>query len=78
METYTVRLGPKYQIVIPKAVREALHLGSEDRLLIMVEGGTVTLRPWPDSFSEMLHGLHREIWPDDLDAWLEEERSSWE
>ena len=35
------------------------------------------LRPQPDSFTEVLQGLHKEIWPDP-DAWLEEERSTWE
>jgi len=63
--------------VIPKLVREALNLQPQDMVLFLVDGDTVLLRPQPASFTETLRGLHKEIWPDP-DAWLEEERASWE
>lgn len=77
MQTVTARVGARYQVVIPKAVREALNLRPQDTLLFLVDGDTVFLRPKPASFTETLLGLHREIWPDP-DAWLEEERGAWE
>jgi len=77
MQTIVARMSAKYQVVIPKAVREALRLQPRDRLLFLLDGDTVILRPQPDSFTEALQGLHREIWPDP-DTWLEEERSTWE
>ncbi len=77
MRTITARISSKYQIVIPKLVREALDLQPQDMVLFLVDGDTVLLRPQPASFTETLRGLHKEIWPDP-DAWLEEERASWE
>ena len=77
MQTIVARVSAKYQVVIPKAVREALGLRPRDSVLFLLDGDTVILRPWPDSFTEALQGLHSEIWPDP-DVWLEEERSTWE
>ena len=71
------KISTKYQVVIPKAVREALGLQPQDRLLFLLDGDTVLLRPEPASFTRALRGLHRDLWPDP-DEWLEQERSSWE
>jgi AbrB family looped-hinge helix DNA binding protein len=76
MQAVVVRMSTKYQVVIPKPVREALGLRPHDRLLFLVDGDTVVLRPRPASFARTLRGLHQELWPDP-DHWLEEERSSW-
>jgi len=77
MEMIASRLSAKYQVVIPKAVREALDLQPRDRLLFLVEGDTVILRAQPESYTEALRGLHRDLWPDP-DEWLAGERASWE
>jgi AbrB family looped-hinge helix DNA binding protein len=77
METYTARVSAKYQVVIPKAVREALHIRPQDNLIFMMDGESVIIRPQPASFTQALSGLHRHLWPEP-DAWLEEERASWE
>ncbi len=77
MDAYVAQISSKYQVVIPKPVRETLHLRPEGALLFLVDGDTVIVRPKPNSFSEALQGLHRELWPDP-DQWLEAERSSWE
>jgi AbrB family looped-hinge helix DNA binding protein len=77
METFTARVSAKYQVVIPKAVREALRIRPQDSLLFTIDGGSVIIRPQPASFTQALSGLHRHLWPDP-DAWLEEERVSWE
>lgn len=76
MRTVTAQVSAKYQVVIPKPVREALGLRPQDTLLFLVDGETVLLRARPASFTQALLGLHREIWPDP-DTWLEEERASW-
>lgn len=75
METFVTRIGAKYQVVIPKAVRESLRLRPNDKLLFVVDGGRVILRPHPTSFTVTLRGLHRNLWPDDVEAWLDEERN---
>lgn len=72
-----VRVSGRYQVVIPKPVREALGLKPRDTLLFLVDGDTVFVRPKPASFTEALRGLHGELWPD-VDTWLEQERNSWE
>ena len=76
MKTVITRLGSKYQVVIPKAVREALHLGPDTPLLFLIVGDTVILRSRPTSFCEALRGLHKELWPEP-EAWLEGERAAW-
>ena len=77
VEAFTARISVKYQVVIPKAVREALQIEPRDQLLFLVDGDTVILRPQPESFTGALQGLHKDLWPDP-DTWLDEERSSWE
>jgi AbrB family looped-hinge helix DNA binding protein len=77
MKAFAARVSAKYQVVIPKAVREALRIRPKDNLLFLVDGETVIIRPQPASFTDTLGGLHRHLWSDP-DAWLEEERGAWE
>ena len=77
MQVITARISAKYQVVIPKPVREALGLQPHDTLLFLLDGHTVVLRPRPDNFTAALRGLHQKLWPDP-DTWLEEERAGWE
>ncbi|MEO5865048.1 MAG: AbrB/MazE/SpoVT family DNA-binding domain-containing protein [Nitrospiraceae bacterium] len=41
----TTTISPKFQIVIPKAVREKLHLTPSQRLQVVEKGGVITLVP---------------------------------
>ena len=77
MQTVTAQISRKYQVVIPKAVRQALGVEANDTLLFLVDGDSVILRVRPANFTQTLQGLHKEIWPDP-DAWLEAERGAWE
>ena len=70
-------MSSRYQVVIPKMVREALGLGPQTTLLFLVDDDSVMIRPCPESFSAALEGLHSELWVDS-DTWIEGERSSWE
>jgi AbrB family looped-hinge helix DNA binding protein len=78
IRTVVARVSSKYQVVIPKPVREILGIQPQDKLLFLLDGDTVVLRPQPTNFTEALQGLHKDIWPEDPDAWLEKERSEWE
>ena len=78
MEAIAVRVSRKYQIVIPRAVRELLQLRPDDTLLFLVSGDSVILRNRPANFTEAMRGLHKEIWPADTGDWLEKERATWE
>ena len=77
MEAFTARISAKYQVVIPKAVREALRIQPQDNLIFLVDGDSVIIRPQPSSFTDMLEGLHRHLWTDP-ETWLDKERDSWE
>jgi AbrB family looped-hinge helix DNA binding protein len=77
MQAIAAKISAKYQVVIPKPIRESLRLQPQDVLLFLLDGDTVTLHPQPSSFTEAMRGLHRELWQDP-DAWLEEERATWE
>lgn len=77
MQAITAKISSKYQVVIPKAVRESLHLQPQDTLLFLLDGDRVVLLPRPASFTQVMQGLHQQLWPDP-DEWLEKERSSWE
>ena len=41
----TTTISPKYQIVIPKEVRDKLHLTPKQRLQVLEKGGVITLIP---------------------------------
>jgi len=47
MEAVVARVSQKYQIVIPRAVREALQLHPADILIFLVSGDSVILRNRP-------------------------------
>ncbi|NLS78967.1 MAG: AbrB/MazE/SpoVT family DNA-binding domain-containing protein [Chloroflexi bacterium] len=76
MENIAARLSTKYQVVIPKAVRDALKLEPDSTLLFLIEGDQVTIRPQPPSFADALRGLHKEMWAEP-ETWLEQERATW-
>lgn len=73
----SAKLGDRYQIVIPKLVREALHLKAGDRLEIKIVDGTVVMVP-QSSQTAKLFGKHREVWAEEnaID-YVRNQRASW-
>ncbi|MBI4653847.1 MAG: AbrB/MazE/SpoVT family DNA-binding domain-containing protein [Nitrospirae bacterium] len=55
----TTTISPKYQVVIPKDVREMLHLKSGQKLTVVVKGGVVHLIPVKplNAFKGFLKGM---------------------
>jgi AbrB family looped-hinge helix DNA binding protein len=78
MVAITARLSTKYQLVVPREVREALNLQPNDSVIFLIVGDSVTMRPRPKSFAQVLAGLHSEVWQGNSEEWLENERSSWQ
>jgi len=73
------KVSSKYQIVIPKNVREELGLRPGDQLLIVADGNKAVMRLRPRSYAEYMRGLHKEIWQGiDATEYVREERQSWE
>lgn len=74
-----VRLGKRFQFVLPKKIRQRLGLREGDVLLVEVTRKGILLVPKPHNYTQHLAGLHREIWQDvDADEYLREERKTWQ
>jgi AbrB family looped-hinge helix DNA binding protein len=76
MQSISAIVSTKYQVVIPKEIREALHLQPKDTILFQLDGDRVFLRPRPANFTQTLRGLHQDVWEDGA-SWLARERD-WE
>lgn len=74
-----VKLSSKYQIVLPRVIRDKFHLGSGDRLLIDSKKDHIILRPLPKNYTEYMLGLGKDIWKGiDAAEYVKKERESWE
>ena len=74
----SVRVSGKYQVVIPKSIREEIGLEKGDELLVNLQEKTIIMRVKPKSYSNYTLGLHKEIWKEtEATEYVEKERSSW-
>jgi AbrB family looped-hinge helix DNA binding protein len=74
----SVKVSKRYQIAVPAVARELLNIKSGDRLLVDIQDGIIVLIPEPNSYTQVLAGLHKEIWEGvDAQKYVNEERSSW-
>lgn len=51
----SVKVSPKYQVVVPKEIRHRLHLKPGQRLVVMETGGVILMVP--EVPLEVLRGL---------------------
>ncbi len=74
----SVKVSKRYQISVPAAARHLLNINSGDRLLVDSQDGILVLVPEPENYTQVLSGLHKEIW-DGLIAqeYINQERSAW-
>ena len=73
-----VKVNAKYQITLPRAVREKLNIRVGDQIIVDVQDAIMVLIPEPRQYSKCLQGLHREIWEDvDAQRYLDGERNAW-
>jgi len=65
----TTTISPKYQVVIPKAVREKLRLKSGQKVTVIAKGGVVYLVPEKplESFRGFLKGMNTKDVREDTD-----------
>jgi len=74
----TVKVSSRYQIAVPRRVREALSIKSGDRLLVEVRGNIIVLLPEPKDYVEHMSGLHADIWQGvDVAEYMRTERDAW-
>ena len=75
----TVKVSPKYQVVIPKELRQKLGIKPRDEVLVEEVGGIVVVVPKPKSFTNLLKGLGKETWErEEATEYVRRERRSWE
>jgi len=74
----SVRVSSKYQVVIPKTIREKLSLEKGDEIDVSLKGDIILMRVRPKSFARYTSGLHKETWSGtEATEYVEEERSRW-
>ncbi|MGH2600268.1 MAG: AbrB/MazE/SpoVT family DNA-binding domain-containing protein [Dehalococcoidia bacterium] len=74
----TIKLRPKNQVTLPKAIAEYLGVGPGDRLILMVDEQTrtVRLRPLHRSYAGLLAGVYGTS--DEAKAYIRGGRASWD
>ncbi len=74
-----VKVSSKFQVVIPREIREKMGLERGDELTVDLEGEIIVMRRKPKNFTRYMKGLHREIWSDEgTDRYLHRMRDEWE
>jgi len=74
----TVKVGPKYQVVIPQAVREKVSIFPKKEVMVEEVNGAIIILPQPKSFTEFMFGLGKEAWEGiDPKVYVKKERTHW-
>ena len=74
-----VKIGPKYQVVIPQTIRKKIPLVPKKKVLVEEINGVIFILPRPTSFTEFMIGLGKEAWKGiDSKDYVKRERESWE
>jgi AbrB family looped-hinge helix DNA binding protein len=74
----SVKVGPKYQVVIPSAVRKKVPLEPQEEVLVEELDGVIVIVPRPRSYARWVMGLGKETWEGvDPRDYVATERDSW-
>ena len=73
-----IKVSSKYQIVIPRDIREKLNLKVGDKLIIKTNNEKIIIYPQPKSYAKYALGLGKEIWQGiDVTEYVRKERETW-
>jgi len=73
-----VKVGPKYQVVIPQAVRKKVPISPQKEVVVEEMNGAIVILPQPKSFTEFMFGLGKETWKGiDPKVYVKKERDHW-
>ena len=73
-----VKVGPKYQVVIPQSIRNKIPLFPKEEVLVEEINGAIIILPQPKSFTEFMFGLGKEAWEGiDAKVYVKKERAHW-
>jgi AbrB family looped-hinge helix DNA binding protein len=74
----TVKIGSKYQVVIPLPIRKKVRIHPQNGVLVEEVNGAIIILPKPTSFTEFMLGLGKEAWKGvDPKAYVRKERTGW-
>ncbi len=73
-----VKVGPKYQVVIPQSIRKRVPIRPKKEVLVEEVNGAIIILPEPKSFAEFMIGLGKDAW-DGIDpkSYVKKERAGW-
>ncbi len=76
--TVMTKVSKKFQIVIPKKVRDSIGISEGDEVSIDVDNDRIVIKVKPKSYTKKLKGLHKDLWKvvDPLD-YVKNERDGW-
>lgn len=57
-----IKISSKYQIFIPREVREKLNLKAGNKLIIKANNEKIIIYPQPKNYAKYALGLGKEIW----------------
>jgi AbrB family looped-hinge helix DNA binding protein len=73
-----VKVGPKYQVVIPQEVRKKVSIVPKKEVLVEEINGAIVILPQPKSFVEFMIGLGKDTWKGvDPKTYVKKERAVW-
>lgn len=73
-----VRVGPKYQVVIPQTVRKKVPISPKKEVMVEEVNGAIIILPEPKFFTEFMFGLGKDAWGDiDPKTYVRKERAQW-
>jgi len=73
-----VKVGPKYQVVIPQTIRKKVHIHPQNEVLVEEVNGAIIILPQPTSFTEFMIGLGKETWKGiHPKVYVRKERAGW-
>lgn len=80
MKTVTAKISSRYQMVIPKEVRDILGVKPGDTVLLAIEKDQIRLFHRPKDYTEYTYGLGRDVWKElgGGEKFHLEEQKAWE
>ena len=74
----TVTVSPKYQVVIPRSIRNKIAIVPKKEVLVEEVNGAIIILPEPKSFTEFMLGLGKDAWEGvDPKSYVKKERAGW-
>ena len=74
----TAKVSDKYQIAIPKEIREKVKLRKGERVIVTGEGHMIILWKKPKNYTKAMLGIGKRTWGGKGAEFIKKERESWD